>query len=266
MRPNQTLSIVILVLAAASPRPHAEELCEPIDLSAADRLEAADAAAAGTPDWIPVGMADPGSGEPPARLYVSGIVGASFATLTTGGSIRLGPGPVFSRDGSVNETIFTGGGALGVAFARPSGQLRMEIEGRARGPMGGSQENVTDDWSTLTNFWRDVSLTDSMGVYAGGGFGVGGYRYTYEPGIGVSAMNDVTTFAWQAGAGFIYELNDRVTIDTGYRFFAMSPGSFGLRLGSAQFLPIGLGEFTSAFSASELLLSIRIYEPFRNWR
>jgi len=27
-----------------------------------------------------------------------------------------------------------------------------------------------------------------------------------------------------------------------------------------------LGNFSSAFSASELLFSVRIYEPFRNWR
>jgi hypothetical protein len=56
-----------------------------------------------------------------------------------------------------------------------------------------------------------------------------------------------------------------VTFDTGYRFFAMSPGSTQLQIFSPgpNFI---LGSYTSAFSASELLLSVRIYEPFRNWR
>jgi hypothetical protein len=31
-------------------------------------------------------------------------------------------------------------------------------------------------------------------------------------------------------------------------------------------MPIGIGDAGSAFSASELLLAVRIYEPFRRWR
>jgi hypothetical protein len=41
----------------------------------------------------------------------------------------------------------------------------------------------------------------------------------------------------------------------------MTPGATPL---AAPGLPIG--SYTSAYSASELLISIRIYEPFRNWR
>ena len=71
--------------------------------------------------------------------------------------------------------------------------------------------------------------------------------------------------AWQVGTGITYQLSDRITLDTGYRFFAMAPGSTPLGISDSGF-SIPLGSFTSAFSASELLISIRIYEPFRSWR
>jgi opacity protein-like surface antigen len=108
-------------------------------------------------------------------------------------------------------------------------------------------------------------------MYGGGGFGVGGYEYSmfadeFRGAVGVvRGSSAVNTFAWQVGTGFTYQLSERVTFDTGYRFFAMSPGSTQLQIFSPgpNFI---LGSYTSAFSASELLLSVRIYEPFRNWR
>lgn len=122
--------------------------------------------------------------------------------------------------------------------------------------------------SAMTNFWRDWFLSDRFGVYGGGGFGVGGYQYSTslaEGGQSIGGSSTVNTFAWQVGTGFMYQLSDRVTFDTGYRFFAMSPASNPVSLNTGVFSQ-SIGSATSAFSASELLLSIRIYEPFRNWR
>jgi len=81
-----------------------------------------------------------------------------------------------------------------------------------------------------------------------------------------SGSSVVNTFAWQVGTGVTYQLNDRITFDTGYRFLAMTPGSTPLALANGGVSGQPVGSSTSAFSASELLLSIRIYEPFRNWR
>ena len=128
---------------------------------------------------------------------------------------------------------------------------------------------VTNGWSAMTNFWRDYFFTDRFGVYGGGGFGVGGYQYSMQgengeiPLKGSSAVN---TFAWQIGTGVTYQLSDRITFDTGYRFFAMTPGATPLALTDGGRVALPIGSYTSAFSASELLVSIRIYEPFRNWR
>jgi len=121
----------------------------------------------------------------------------------------------------------------------------------------------------MTNFWRDYFFTDRLGVYGGGGFGVGGYQYSMQGSdvrIPLAGSSIVNTFAWQVGTGVTYQLSDRVTFDTGYRFFAMTPGSTPLAVTNGGVLVQPVGSYTSAFSASELLLSVRIYEPFRNWR
>jgi len=167
-----------------------------------------------------------------------------------------------------------------------SARKKMEVEGRARGPMHGQTAfevgstttesasvplnvTATQGWSAMTNFWRDYFFTDRLGVYGGGGFGVGGYQYSMQGSdvrIPLAGSSIVNTFAWQVGTGVTYQLSDRVTFDTGYRFFAMTPGSTPLAVTNGGVLVQPVGSYTSAFSASELLLSVRIYEPFRNWR
>ena len=261
----------------------ANDLGEPIDLSSFSGMESALEESQQTlgADGMPVVQVYDDGGARWIRPYVTGIAGASFGTLNTGGGGGFGGTPV-GFAGSVNEAMFTGGGAIGVAFDQPSGLLRMEVEGRARGPMQGKTQffaiedtNVvpidtvaSGGWSAMTNFWRDWFLSDRFGVYGGGGFGVGGYQYSTSLTEGVqsiSGSSTVNTFAWQVGTGFTYQLSDRVTFDTGYRFFAMSPASTPVSLNFIDFSQ-SIGSATSAFSASELLLSIRIYEPFRNWR
>lgn len=261
----------------------ANDLGEPIDLSSFSGMESALEESQQTlgADGMPIVQVYDDGGARWIRPYVTGIAGASFGTLNTGGGGGFGGTPL-GFAGSVNEAMFTGGGAIGVALDQPSGLLRMEIEGRARGPMQGkTQFFVVEEpdvvpldtvasggWSAMTNFWRDWFLSDRFGVYGGGGFGVGGYQFSTsvaEGGQSLGGSSTVNTFAWQVGTGFTYQLSDRVTFDTGYRFFAMSPASNPVSLNTGVFSQ-SIGSATSAFSASELLLSIRIYEPFRNWR
>jgi opacity protein-like surface antigen len=68
-------------------------------------------------------------------------------------------------------------------------------------------------------------------------------------------------FAWQAGGGVIWEVTDRMTLDLGYRWFAIDTLSTPLALSDGA----PAGAYTSAFGASELLLTVRVYEPFRRW-
>lgn len=206
------------------------------------------------------------------RWYVSGIVGASFATLSSGGT-NTAEGP-FENLGSSSDSLFTAGGALGMAFARPGGQLRAEVEGRGRDKFVGQTQGfqppapttpydveAADGWSVTANLWRDFSIAERFGLYGGGGVGGGGYRLSVTDGL-VSGYDQVGGFAWQAGGGIIYQVNSRVTLDLGYRFFQIADTTVGL-----EDLATGgtAGTYRSMFSASELLLTVRIYEPFSRW-
>lgn len=194
------------------------------------------------------------------RLYVGGIIGASFATLA------------FPPDDAINRSLFTAGGTLGVAFDRTFGALRLEVEGRGRDKVSETSidpdfsitSEATDVWSSTVNVWRDFSATDNLGVYLGGGIGGGGYRSVISAtgaAAGLISANDpVSAFAWQAGCGFTYAVTPRATLDLGYRFFAIDEAtSTGYDALAGPF------SYQTGFSASELLLTLRVYEPFRGW-
>lgn len=223
------------------------------------------AAAAADDLYQPVALGDVREGD--RRFYLSGIIGPSWGTL------QVDDSP------SANDPLFTAGGAAGVAFERDAGRLRVEFEGRYRDPISGAFDDgnaltslrAANGWSTLVNAWRDVDLTDRLGIYAGGGIGGGGYgslavqAAVPAENFTINGSGSASGFAWQAGGGLIYDLTERITFDVGYRFFAVDSGS--ITAASAQSgVPIETLNLGSGFSASELLFTIRIYEPFRGWR
>ena len=223
------------------------------------------AASAESDLYQPVALGDVREGD--RRFYLSGIIGPSWGTL----QVEDSP--------SVNDPLFSAGGAAGVAFERESGRLRVEFEARYRDPISGAFDDgntltslrAANGWSTLVNAWRDIDLTDRLGIYAGGGIGGGGYgslavqSAVPASNFTINGSGSASGFAWQAGGGVIYDLTQRVTLDLGYRFFAVDSGS--ITATSAQpGVPIETLSLGSGFSASELLFTIRIYEPFRGWR
>lgn len=236
---------------------------------------------AGSPalDHDHVGCDEPGDGccgglgddHPSRRFYISGILGASFGTLQSGGLNSQGS---FLNTGRATDSLLTAGAAAGVAIDRASGLLRLEVEGRGRDALSGLTNSfappvpdyfysvrAVDGWSVMANAWRDWHLTERLGFYGGGGIGAGGYRLTVDDGV-VSGYGHMGGFAWQAGTGTTYRLTDRTTIDLGYRFFDTVSDALPLTLNGSGGMPAG--GYVSNFYASELLLSVRIYEPFRN--
>lgn len=172
------------------------------------------------------------------RLYVTGMVGSSLAMH--GGSD--------SRDmisgGLLAGGLPAGDGALGVSIPRGVGDVRLEFEGRSGLPSGGTADGPRgDSWSVMANVWRDLPITDHLGGYLGGGLGAAGLPTDAGTRGGV---------AGQAGAGLTYAAHDRMTFDVGYRLHAATDG---------RSLPGG----GAALASSELLLSVRIYDPFRSW-
>ena len=194
------------------------------------------------------------------QFYLGGIVGADFATLD-----KIPPDTTIP-----NQSIFTAGGTVGMRLMRNNGALRFEFEGRGRDQLEETRNllginatwRATDNWSAMVNVWRDYKPFESLGLYAGGGIGIGGYRWnltTDQPILDISGNDRVSNFAWQAGGGLFYEISKRATIDLGYRFFSISESTI-------EYNAFGPLSSPTNFAASELLLTVRIYEPFRRWR
>ena len=221
------------------------------------------------------------------RFYVAGIIGDSFATLGT----PLGPNGNGLGDPSpspaANQSLFTAGGAIGLAFTALDRDWRVEFEGRGRNNLVSNRTSTFESpigpetylftttakngWSTMVNLWRDYELSDRWSMYVGGGIGAGGYQFSYrklDP-VGsyqVYTAHNVGAFAWQAGGGTAYAITDRITLDIGYRFFQIANGTSTAVDSYVPGPPVGSEIVGSAFSASELFFALRIYEPFRNWR
>jgi len=201
---------------------------------------------------------------PPPQWYVSGIVGGSFMTVTSGGTNTAGG---FDNTGTITDGAFTGGGAVGRSLPVDGGRWRLEVEGRERAALAGMTQSVgdpffydvdvTDGWSVTANAWRDIMLGDRWAVYLGGGLGGGGYRLTADDLI-TAGDSRVAEFAWQAGGGAIWRIAPRLELDLGYRFFGLGTGSTPL---ADTFAGDPAGVYTSSLSASEILLSVRVYEP-----
>jgi opacity protein-like surface antigen len=191
------------------------------------------------------------------RLYISGILGASFANLN------------IDDEDILDDDLLTAGGVVGLEFARRNGTLRAEIEARGRQNLGDTLSDIgvvaqigaENIWSTTVNVWREFCLNDRLSIYGGGGIGAGGFDNVLEIRgfLGDVDVNDsTTTFAWQVGTGVTYDINSRMSLDLGYRFFSIN--------GSTATGTWLFGDFSydSHLSANELVLSLRIYDPLKN--
>ena len=201
------------------------------------------------------------------RFYITGLWGVSAATLKQ--DVNYGP---LARAFNDTENIFTAGIAGGVSFERQRGRLRIEAEWLQRDfwatpyednfLSGSSRDTVTDNWSVMANLWRDYMFTTKFGCYGGGGIGGGGFTLVNQnlggglfPSPGNFGSPPITAFAWQAGGGLIYQLNDQVTFDVGYRFYQLNDSliSEGYYRGT-----------TAGYSASQVMFSLRMFEPLRS--
>ena len=204
----------------------------------------------------------------PPRNYLTGMIGASFANLDI-------------TDGELlDDKLFTAGVALGRRYDRCRGALRIEIEGRARENIHENLASgiVTADlaargvWSSTVNLWREREISNSFSIYGGGGIGLGGFDNVYRvtgPLGNIRVDETNTNFAWQIGTGLTYKVNCRMSLDLGYRFFSIvgdtARGKF-TQFGPGSSIQIVDFDYGSQLSTSELLLSFRFDEPFKNRR
>jgi opacity protein-like surface antigen len=188
----------------------------------------------------------------PRQFYISGMIGPSFAGVTSPSDSTL----------ASSDTLFNAGGAIGIAFERRNGRLRIETEGMGRStydapflatPTPGDTTILTNNWSVMENMWRDFMLTERFGIYGGGGIGAGGYILGEQLEGDKEYADPGASFAWQFGGGLLWEISNRLTFDVGYRYFHIDTITQP-------------GVEPNQFSASELMFTLRLYEPFRNWR
>jgi len=168
--------------------------------------------------------------------YIAGMVGSSTEFDMAGGPASL----------------FTGEAAVGVAVPRPGGAVRLELEGRRRSAVEGTEVSpaaAAEDaaafdgvWTATANLWRDVEVAEHLGLYAGGGLGMGGFAPVDRPAEASSAAG--TALAWQVGGGATYAASERLCFDIGYRFYAIEAAA-------------------GPPPAGEVLLAIRLTDPLR---
>jgi opacity protein-like surface antigen len=240
---------VVAMVASGMAAVRADELGTEVDLTTFGREVAQPE---GVWDELPLEDVARRLGSAPRRFYLSGMIGPSFANVTSPAEAAL----------ASDDTLFAAGGAIGVSFDRSNGQLRLELEGMGRdtynapfsvAPSPDDTTILTNNWSVMTNLWRDFMLTDRFGIYGGGGIGAGGYILGEQFEGETLYADPGGNFAWQFGGGLLWEITNRLTFDVGYRYFHINT------ITQADTLP-------NQFSASELMFTLRFYEPFRNWR
>ena len=187
------------------------------------------------------------------RFYITGLWGVSAATLD-----NLTP----TRGFDTSANIFTAGIAGGVSLERERGRLRLEAEWLQRdfyrgaiNATPGASLVTSKNWSVLANAWRDFMVTEKFGCYGGGGIGGGGITSFGEISrVPVTDSFTSSAFAWQAGGGLLYELTDQVTFDISYRWYQVNNLS-GPNFGTNN-------DFR--FAASQVMFSLRMFEPLRS--
>ena len=195
---------------------------------------------------VAIALAWPGVGF--GQEYTFGNNGNAYNTQSgassgNGGKIGLYLAPRFldsltntgNIDGSggrASRTYNTVGGAiaLGYYFNHMDSRvpLRAEIEYAARGDVRGSWDSsryiTTGKFKALfnvqtlqANLYWDIDTGTAIKPFIGGGLGLS-FIYADYTANGYSYSDKTTGFAWNAGAGVAYDINESVTVDLAYRF------------------------------------------------
>ncbi len=240
--------VLVAVMALSATAVRADEVGTEINLTSLSEIRPESSAV-----WDDIPLQDVASrlSTSSRRMYVSAMIGPSFGQFGTTAAPSI----------SSSDTIFNGGGALGLAIDRPMGQLRIEVEGMGRGTYEAGVDGappgfplrvqLTNNWSAMTNVWRELMLTDTFGIYGGGGVGAGGYLLGVKLGSVTAYTDPAAGFAWQAGGGVLWNITDRLTFDAGYRFY---------QIASLQQGPLVT---PNQFQSNEVMVTLRLYEPFR---
>ena len=162
-------------------------------------------------------------------VYISGNIGLAYLSDSDLSTAAV--------PGIVVETEFDYGLNVNGAMGFVVGQGRMEIEVAYRTndidsfsvigvsvPGGGDVTAL----SGLLNAFYDIKTDSAITPYLGGGIGVANVEIDNLSILGIPfpGSEDDTVFAYQLGGGIGYAINDTMTVDLGYRYFATADPDF----------------------------------------
>ena len=107
-----------------------------------------------------------------------------------------------------------------------------------------------DSWSipALMNLYLTMPIMDRFSIYGMGGVGA---SYNKVKNTSLTKGDDKMEFAWTAGAGIDYRLNECWSFDLGYRFSDLGEGRSKTKVGSER--------IKKDIKSHDILLSARFY-------
>jgi len=164
--------------------------------------------------------------------YVSGFLGASFARDTAVTGFDSFTATSYNDQASFDPGIYVGGsGGYDFGFMRLEGELayrhaQIDSIADSSGAQFRSVDGNIGAFSTMFNVYFDLHNASRITPYLGGGIGFASLymsETTAFNGAGNKIIlydeSDDTVFASQVGAGMDIAINNRSSIDVGYRYF-----------------------------------------------
>ncbi len=176
----------------------------------------------------------------PPRIgpYVSGFAGVSIPQNTDVASSNFSTNTSFSDRVEFDPSINIGGTA-GFDFGdiRLEGELSYKhgeiatITDQNTGQRFHNADGNIGALAMMFNAFFDLHNQSPVTPYVGGGIGFAAMHlsdtFVSEFGPPIYNEDDDTVFAYQGGAGLEIALNQRLSLDLGYRYFATSNAKFG---------------------------------------
>lgn len=155
--------------------------------------------------------------------YVSGNIGLAMP-IDSDVTISEEPGVTGDLESDKGLAL---GVAVGYGFGniRAEGEIAYQKNDLDKISVGGESEDLTGDTSSLAfllNGYYDFKNKSAFTPFISAGLGLARVEVSDDEG---DDEND-TVFAYQVGAGVGYAINEKVTLDLKYRYFATSDPEF----------------------------------------
>lgn len=142
---------------------------------------------------------------------------------------------------------------LEVEFAlRSNAEQSWDDNGLFASEVKGTWNNSTLFANAFWDFHNDTPFTPYIGAGIGLAFNYTGYDITLHDGNSLSMDDRFTNLAWNAGAGFSYDVNEFLAFDASYRFVGLGYNEVSKNLNGVNY------KIENEPYANEFLLGLRL--------